>query len=110
MMLTSGESGLGFLNRGLAFNHLAQAVLLQVFHTILDRFLLERVQIGVFSNQVADAVGDDEQLKDPGAPVVAGAATVGADGGFAVVPACFLGRLGRLVEVADLVRREVKFA
>src|SRR5258708_4158772 len=64
MLLTHAQE---FLDRRFAFDHLAKPILVEVVHARLDSFLSDGIQVRVLTNQLADLVGDDEQLEDAGA-------------------------------------------
>src|SRR5205085_1380461 len=64
-------------------------------------------EVEVLADHVANPVGDHEQLKNAGPAIVAGAAAMGTD--LLTLDGLF-GIPGRLVEVLNLVCRQVEFA
>src|SRR5262249_15304082 len=103
--------------RGLPLDNLPQAVFLQIAHAVFYGFLTDSIEVGVFSDQFADAVVDDQNLKNSGAAIITGAAAVLADHRLWLLILILLaGRRRALfgcrwaIEILDLVRRQVGLA
>src|SRR5436309_7677180 len=65
-----------FLNGCPSFNHLLQAVLVQVAHAALDRLLLDVVEVRLLADQRPQRVAYQQQLENPRAAMIPRGAAV----------------------------------